>query len=85
MALTTTVRARIDQNLKNDAQVILQEIGISTSQAINLFFKRLVIEKDIPFKTKVPTARLQAAFEQIDKGETVSYSGVEEMMKDLNS
>ena len=85
MALTATVRARVDENLKIQAQAVLSEIGISTSQAINMFLKKIVSEKDIPFKTKVPSEKLQASIDQINNSEVVSYSSIEEMMQDLNS
>ena len=37
MALNSTVRARVDSNLKSDIEVILKNIGLNTSQAINIF------------------------------------------------
>lgn len=85
MALTATVRARVDENLKLQAQTVLSEIGISTSQAINMFLKKIVAEKDIPFKTKVPSARLQQAFDEVDRdeGETYEVNSYEELVEAL--
>jgi len=52
--LDATVRARIDSGLKNEVEVIFHELGLTTSQAITLFFKKVKIEKGIPFELKIP-------------------------------
>lgn len=54
MMLDTTVRARIDSNLKNEVEAIFHELGLTTSQAITLFLKKVKIEKGIPFELKIP-------------------------------
>ena len=54
MALDSTVRARVDGALKEEVEAILSQIGLSTSQAITLFLKRIKYEKGIPFELKVP-------------------------------
>ncbi len=40
MAKETTVRARIDEALKQEAEDILRQLGLTTSQAINLYFSQ---------------------------------------------
>jgi len=74
MALDATVRARVDGQLKEEVEAILSQIGLSTSQAITLFLKRIKYEKGIPFELKVPNATtLQAMAEaKNNDGETVS-------------
>jgi DNA-damage-inducible protein J len=54
MLLDTTVRARIDSNLKNEVESIFHELGLSTSQAITLFLKKVKMERGIPFELKIP-------------------------------
>jgi DNA-damage-inducible protein J len=74
MALDSTVRTRVDGQLKNEVEEILSEIGLSTSQAITLFLKRIKYEKGIPFELKVPNATTLKAMEEAknNDGETVS-------------
>ena len=74
MTLDATVRARVDGNLKQEVEEILKEIGLSTSQAITLFLKRIKYEKGIPFELKVPNATTIQAMEEAKEniGETVS-------------
>jgi len=75
MILDTTVRARVDSNLKQEVEEILKEIGLSTSQAITLFLKRIKYEKGIPFELKVPNATTIQAMEEAkhNMGETISF------------
>ena len=75
MALNATVRARVDEELKYEVEEILKAIGLSTSQAITLFLKRIRYEKGIPFELKVPNAITIKAMEEADRndGKTVSF------------
>ena len=75
MSLNATVRARVDSNLKQEVEEILKEIGLSTSQAITLFLKRIKYEKGIPFELKVPNATTIQAMEEAQQniGETISF------------
>ena len=75
MALNVTVRARVESNLKQEVEEILKEIGLSTSQAITLFLKRIKYEKGIPFELKVPNATTIQAMEEAKQniGETISF------------
>ncbi len=54
MAKETTVRARMDEDLKQDAEDILKQLGLSTSQAINLFFSQFVLRRGLPFDVVIP-------------------------------
>ncbi|CAA6803811.1 MAG: DNA-damage-inducible protein J [uncultured Sulfurovum sp.] len=76
MALDSTVRARVDGELKEEVEAILSEIGLSTSQAITLFLKRIKYEKGIPFELKVPNATTLQAMEEAknNDGETVNLN-----------
>lgn len=58
MAESSFVQLRIDNNLKQDAIDVLDEIGIDMPTAIRMFLKRVVLERRIPFDTQLP-ARAQ--------------------------
>lgn len=74
MALDSTVRARVDTQLKNDVEEILSHIGLSTSQAITLFLKRIKYEKGIPFELKVPNAKTLKAMQEAEENEGITIS-----------
>ena len=74
MALNATVRARVDTQLKDDVEEILGQIGLSTSQAITLFMKRIKYEKGIPFELKVPNATTLNAMREAENNEGTTVS-----------
>ena len=54
MALSTEIRCRIDQQLKDDAQKVLDHLGLSISHAIRIFLRQVVRAGGLPFDMKAP-------------------------------
>jgi DNA-damage-inducible protein J len=54
MAKTTTISARIDPNIKNRAEQVFRELGLTSSQAITLFYKQVELQQGLPFIVKIP-------------------------------
>jgi len=81
--MNTTVRARINQQLKGEVEEILKHIGLTTSQAIILFMKRIKYEKGIPFELRVPNAQTLKAMKEAENeiGELVSFNEFAEESK----
>ncbi len=50
----TTIRSRIDPEIKQEAQILLKRFGLSMSDAIRLFLHQVVLEKGLPFDIKLP-------------------------------
>ena len=48
MAANTTYNIRIDKQIKNQADVLFQSMGLSLSSAINLFLTQSVIQGKLP-------------------------------------
>lgn len=46
----TQINIRVDDEVKRDAEVTLDAIGLSMSTAINIFLKKVAREKRIPFE-----------------------------------
>ncbi len=57
MASTTAVYARIDSDLKNNAEGILSQLGISPSSAIQMLYSQIVLKKGIPFDLRLPSEK----------------------------
>lgn len=49
MSKTTTIGVRIDPELKKSVEEILASLGLTTSQAIKLFFHQILMVDGIPF------------------------------------
>ena len=56
MANTTAVYARIDTNLKENAESILNRVGITPSSAIQMLYSQIVLENGMPFVSKLPSS-----------------------------
>lgn len=80
MTLDSTVRARVDSNLKNEVEKIFNELGLSTSQAITLFLKKVKMERGIPFELKIPNETTLKAMEEA-KNMDGKVSSLEEFAK----
>ncbi len=48
-----TVTARIDSDIKKEAEDILKKIGLNSSTAIGLFYKNVIINKGLPFRLRL--------------------------------
>ena len=83
--LNATVRARVDESLKLSAEHIFKEIGLNTSQAINIFLKKVVATKSIPFDLTVPSSQLQTAMEEARTNHGTLHHSIDDMMADLKS
>lgn len=54
MANTAAVYARIDSGLKENAESILQQLGISPSSAIQMLYSQIVLTRGLPLELKLP-------------------------------
>ena len=61
MAKTANLYARIEPDVKEQAESILSTLGISASNAINMFYKQIILQKGLPFEVKIPASRLADA------------------------
>lgn len=57
MANTTAVYARIDTDLKENAENILQQLGISPSSAIQMLYSQIVLTRSMPLKLELPSRK----------------------------
>ena len=60
MANTSAVYARIDKELKENAEEILSKLGISPSSAIQMLYSQIVLRKEIPFDLRLPSGKAVA-------------------------
>ena len=56
-AKTANLYARIEPDLKDQAESILQQLGISASSAINIFYKQIILQNGLPFDVKLPVSK----------------------------
>jgi DNA-damage-inducible protein J len=59
MSKSEVVRARIEPDIKHNAEEILKNLGLSSSQAIGLFYKQIIFSQGLPFDVKIPNEETQ--------------------------
>ncbi len=80
------ITARIDKDIKEKAEKILSDLGLSASKAIGIFYEQIVSNNDIPFEVKIPNKKTLKAMHDADTGNNLhTADSIEEMFKELNS
>lgn len=65
---TATVRARIEPNLKTEVESLFKKLGLSTTEAINLFYRQVKLRKGLPFSVVIPNETTEKVFKDTDAG-----------------
>ena len=63
MKKTATITVRLDPQVKKNAEAVLKALGLTTSQAVNLFFTQVSLHKGIPFDVHLPNEATAKAIE----------------------
>lgn len=84
MGKTSTVRARIEPEVKKEAERLFKNLGITTTQAITLFYKQVVLRKGLPFEVVIPNSTTLRTFEDTDAGRNLIIAkDADDMFKKL--
>jgi len=67
MAKTAFIRARVNQALKSEAEHILEEFGITPTQAVTILYKYIAREHKWPIPLKIPNNKTLKTFKATDK------------------
>jgi DNA-damage-inducible protein J len=63
MSKTTMITARVDPELKRETEKVLKGLGLTTTQAITLFFNQISLRKALPFAVAIPNTETARAIE----------------------
>ena len=56
-AKSANLYARIEPDVKEQAESILSALGIPASNAINMFYKQIILNRGLPFEVKIPAVK----------------------------
>lgn len=68
MANTAFVRARVDENLKNEAAAVLAEMGLTVSDVVRIALTKIAREKALPFDMRLPNAQTLETLAKAEQG-----------------
>ncbi len=78
------IRARTAPRLKKEAEKVLRELGLTPSQAINLFYRQVCLRRGLPFAVEIPNKTTLRTFQRTDRGEgLVRAKDEEDLFKKL--
>lgn len=84
MSKTAVIHARTTPDLKSDVERILKKLGMNTTDAINLYFNQIRLNKGLPFKIKIPNETTIETFKETDKGKgLVKCKDADDMFRKL--
>ena len=82
---SATIRARIEPQLKSEIEEIFEELGISTSDAIRLFFKQVKLHHGLPFEVKIPNKITEEALSEAqNRNNLKSVDSTNQLFEDLD-
>lgn len=96
MARTSNIFARVEPEVKEQAEQVLEQLGIPMSNAIGMFLRQVVMQRGIPFEIKLPANKplaigsltkeqfdeeMQKGMDDIKAGRVYSADAVEDEMK----
>lgn len=83
MARSAMIRARTEPGLKAKADKIFHKLGLSISEAINLFFAQVTLKKGMPFDVTLPNKTTLKAMKEIEEGKALKAENLQDLFKKL--
>jgi DNA-damage-inducible protein J len=84
MAKEAMIRARIEPRLKEEAEDILRQLGLSTTEALTLFYHQIRLNQGLPFEIRLPNKTTRQTFKDTDAGKhIIRVKGAPEMYRKL--
>lgn len=88
MAKTDILHIRVEASVKKKAEATLNDLGLSITEAINVFLNQVILNDGIPFEIRKPRINNETiqALEDTKNGKNISktFNNVDEMFKELD-
>ena len=68
MKKTSTIRTRVEPDLKDRAERIFRKLGLTTTQALTLFYKQVELRNGLPFDVAIPNEITRLTLTDTDLG-----------------
>ena len=84
--LTEKVQARIDPELKKNAEKVFEKLGLTTTEAVRLFFRQVDLYQGLPFSLNVPNKTTIKAIREADEDRKLSrYDSFDDLLSEINA
>ena len=85
MAANAVVRARVNEQIKEEASIVLAAMGLTLSDAFRIMITRVAKEKALPFEPLTPNAKTIEAMKEARSCKLQSFNSIDDLMADLNA
>jgi len=68
------IRARTTTRLKSEAERVFHHLGLSSTEAINLFYAQVCLRRGMPFPVEIPNDETMKTFEKTERGEDLTHT-----------
>lgn len=68
---TAVVHARIEPEIKRQAEKVLHDLGLSPTEAIRIFYRLITLRRGLPFAVAMPNECTAATLKKSRRGEGV--------------
>ena len=75
------IQARIEPELKRSAEAIFSKIGISSGEAIRMFYSQVQLRGGIPFDVRIPNADTLEAIEELNSGKGERFESTDDIFE----
>jgi DNA-damage-inducible protein J len=84
MGKTATARARMEPEIKEEAERILEECGLSASEAIGLFYRQVILRNGVPFPVQNFNEETRTVLRKREQGiEVARFDSAEALFEEL--
>lgn len=84
MTKEAAISARMDPELKHNAEKIFKKLGLTTTQAITMFYKQVELQRGLPFSVQIPNETTAHALEQARTRQNLaSFNTLDDLLEDL--
>jgi DNA-damage-inducible protein J len=84
MSKSATIRARVEPDLKREAENIFKTMGLTATEAITMFYNMVRLKKGIPFDVRIPNEETQQVIRDSRKGINVtSHDDLDDYFKKI--
>lgn len=84
MNKAATINARIEPGLKMRAEAILHAVGLSTAEAIRIFYSQVCLQNGLPFDVKIPNKKTMDAIEELEAGKGERFKTMKDVWESLD-
>ncbi len=84
MLADTTIRARINSKIKDEATAVLEAMGLTASDAFRMLMVRIATDKKMPFNPLIPNQETLDAIKEARAGKFISECDADQLINDLN-